>query len=448
MIPPITQKPLKFKLENSSTAPVITSHAGMAWVRQLIESTGLGQELKKIGLKKQGYDDALILQALILLLSSGAQHLSDWELLSQDAGFERIFGKCPSVDTLERYLRKFNLSVPSRESEAGQVGWVQELEGSHCHMIEQAYQAAGCPKKLTFDCDATLIPSDKEEALYCYEKYKAYQPLLVYCPELQLVLAYEFRDGNVSPQEGYQRIIERCCSLFPKDTKITLRSDSAAYINEFMDWMEKRRITYFITADQSESMKEAIGRVSEWVPFTSHGVDWGESHALLDYVPTAKTKAELELRLRRRNYLAVRRPKTGGQPELFDSYQVIVTNADRQTGVWVIKQHRGRCGTVEYCNDQLKNHLGLGVMPSGSFKVNTAWFALGCLVHNLLRFAQHFVLPEQFKKYGIKRLRFWLINQAALVINTGRQLIIRLSRNQLFFNSWNVIQGRLAALSS
>ena len=32
-------------------------------------------------------------------------------------------------------------------------------------------------KKATLDMDATLIETHKKEALYCYKKYQAYQPV-------------------------------------------------------------------------------------------------------------------------------------------------------------------------------------------------------------------------------------------------------------------------------
>ncbi len=49
----------------------------------------------------------------------------------------------------------------------------------------------------TLDLDATLVATNKREALYCYKGPKAYQPLNVYWAEQDLILHSEFRDGNV-----------------------------------------------------------------------------------------------------------------------------------------------------------------------------------------------------------------------------------------------------------
>lgn len=45
--------------------------------------------------------------------------------------------------------------------------------------------------------DATIVESREQEALYNYEGGWGYQPMLVVWAEMDVVLADEFRDGNV-----------------------------------------------------------------------------------------------------------------------------------------------------------------------------------------------------------------------------------------------------------
>jgi hypothetical protein len=52
-------------------------------------------------------------------------------------------------------------------------------------------------RSATLDMDATLIETHKREALYCYKKFKAYQPLNCWWAEQGAMLDSEFRDGNV-----------------------------------------------------------------------------------------------------------------------------------------------------------------------------------------------------------------------------------------------------------
>ncbi len=56
--------------------------------------------------------------------------------------------------------------------------------------------------ELTLDHDATFIETETSGALYNYKGKRSYEALNVYCPEYDLVVATEFRDGNVNPGHG------------------------------------------------------------------------------------------------------------------------------------------------------------------------------------------------------------------------------------------------------
>ena len=47
--------------------------------------------------------------------------------------------------------------------------------------------------------DATLVESQKQEALYSYKKYR--EPLSTYWSEADLIVHSEFRDGNGGPSQ-------------------------------------------------------------------------------------------------------------------------------------------------------------------------------------------------------------------------------------------------------
>jgi hypothetical protein len=69
---------------------------------------------------------------------------------------------------------------------------LQELNGSFAaHVQRRSPQAVA-----TLDMDATLVQSTKQQALYSYKGFKAYQPLQTYWFEQDLVLHSEFRDGK------------------------------------------------------------------------------------------------------------------------------------------------------------------------------------------------------------------------------------------------------------
>ena len=93
-------KSFQGKPEISEGVAAITSFAGLGLVRDSIKKLGLIKIMKDFGLKRDGYADEVVLEALVLLLVSGGRSLSDWEYLRFESGFKRMFGEVPSVDTL------------------------------------------------------------------------------------------------------------------------------------------------------------------------------------------------------------------------------------------------------------------------------------------------------------------------------------------------------------
>jgi hypothetical protein len=419
------QKRPHFKLETSEKIPAITSFAGTALLRQAMDKIGLIKEMKKLMIKKAGYGDDVVLEAIILLLAAGGRSFSDWEYLKGELGFEKMFGSCPAVDCLERYLRKLDITEPEPADCEGKVGYPLVLERLHKRMIVKAYKLAGKPKKLTLDIDSTLIETSKSEAHYSYDNTKAYHPINVYCPELRMVIVQEFRDGNVPAGHGYKGLIKRCKEILP-GAHFTVRSDSAGYQNDQLDWMSRSRIRYYITADQSKSLKASLSAdYNDWKPLIIDGVDTGQEVCELTYHSSAKSVKQQRFRFRTRKYIAIRKAK--GQLDLFEGYkyQAIVTNAVWEDEERIVQNHRARCGTVEYANQQIKSQCGMDNLPSNNFSVNAAWYSLGCLTHNILRFIQEHLLPEKWKRFEIKTLRFILIRLAAVVIQKSRQVILR-----------------------
>ena len=442
------QKSANFKLEKSKQQISITSYGGLPLIRQAMESLGLRDEMKKFMLKRAGYSDELIIEAIILLLSSGGQSLSDWEYLGKESGFEKLFGLCPSVDTLERYLKRLKILMPERKSDRGKVGYTLLLDRLHVQMIKKAYELAGRPAELTIDIDSQLLETNKSDALYCYEKYKAYQPMIAYCPELRIIMAHEFRDGNVSPAEGYFRMVKRCRQIFP-NVKFTVRTDAAGYQNNFIDWMTRNRIIYYITAKQTKGMALRIGYMKEddWKTFVKlDGFVTDQQVSELNHGPSFSAQRQLHIRVRRRKYVITRRRKD--QIDLFEpyTYQVIVTNVLEESFAETIAKHHGRCGSVEYANSQLKGQCGMKIMPSNDFAVNAAWYSLGCLTHNLLRCIQDNILPKSFKKIEIETLRYRLIRCAAWVIEKGRQIIVRLDRYNPLYEIFHKARLKLSMI--
>ena len=71
----------------------------------------------------------------------------------------------------------------------------------------------------TLDMDATLIETHKRDALFCYKKFKAYQPLNCWWAEQGVMLYSEFRDGNVPAGHEQLRVLKESLSHLPDSVK-------------------------------------------------------------------------------------------------------------------------------------------------------------------------------------------------------------------------------------
>jgi hypothetical protein len=88
-------------------------------------------------------------------------------------------------------------------------------------------------KIFTVDQDATIIESRKREALYTYEGSRGYQPMLAVWVEMDVVLAEEFRDGNVPAQMAPLTVAKAAFAAALKTvTNYYYRGDSACHENK------------------------------------------------------------------------------------------------------------------------------------------------------------------------------------------------------------------------
>ena len=74
----------------------------------------------------------------------------------------------------------------------------------------------------TLDMDATLIETHKREALFCYKKFKAYQPLNCWWAEQGAMLYSEFRDGNVPAGHEQVRVLKDSLRSLPDSVRTSL----------------------------------------------------------------------------------------------------------------------------------------------------------------------------------------------------------------------------------
>lgn len=480
---------LPYEFVEDESKSQLTGHAGLLPYLDLSCALGLlrstDEKVQVCG--QQGWMDRHHIISLILLNLAGGECVDDIRMLESDAGLCRVFQDAegyglnraqrkelekrfrkgrtrtfPSPTRLYEYLDEFHNS----SEEAKRLEGKAFIPAKNAHlaglaMVNTALLASvgrhAPQKEATLDIDATLQETTKREALFCYEGYRAYQPLTTYWAETGLAVCSEFRDGNVPAGYEMLRILKESLEGLPCGVeRVRLRMDSAGYQHDVLkfcatgDGGKRDVIEFTVSNDMTAEFRSAATEVpeSEWRPLyhrdrgklTESGQEWAE----VVYVPNpiAFSKDAPVYR-----YLAIREPvRQGVLPGMDDTqaqmglpfatitcegraYRVkgIVTNREG-SGDELIRWHYERCGKSEEAHAVMKTDLAGGCFPSGKFGANAAWWGIMLLAFNLHAAMRLLALPGGLKKKRLKAIRFALIDTPARLVDHSRQLFVRLAR--------------------
>jgi hypothetical protein len=284
----------------------------------------------------------------------------------------------------------------------------------------------------TIDVDATILASQKRSARATYDGRTGYQPVVALWAEQDVILADEFRDGNVPAGTGNRRLVERAVAALPPGVdQVLVRADGAAYEHELPRRLDARGFGHAISADMSRELAAAIRTSPEaaWQIEREDG-DAIRHWAEVSYVPSDGVFAKGRPAPPR--YLVSRITRKRGR--LFADggavkHFAIVTNRpdpDGGSGLDLIRWQRGKAGTVEHAHHVLTNELAAEALPGRKFGADAAWFRLNVLLDNLLAAFKRVALPPALHDARPKRPRFVLLNGIGRVIRHARETMLRL----------------------
>jgi hypothetical protein len=470
---------LSYKYEEERNDRGMTALAGLPVYLDLASVLGLGDHIRThMQVKAQGWTDEQMIVSLILLNLAGGDCVDDLKILQKDEGFCKVLGRVetqglsrrqrrvqerrwrkecrrsvPSPSALFRYLEAFHDPLEEKKREKGRAfipAPNQHLSG--LIKVNRDFVASVQKRhprtEATLDMDATLVETQKEDALFSYKGYKAYQPFNVWWAEQELMLHTEFRDGNVPAGYEQLRVLKEALDLLPEGVEnVYLRSDTAGYQHDLLRYCEKGenkpfgRIEFAIGCDVTQEFKKAVAEVEEWKPVMKEiqgelrktGTEWAE----VCFVPDAICHSKKDPVYR---YVATREPLK--QPELpgmegqlpfptmkmkTQSYKIfgIVTNRDLEGSQLVHWLHK-RCGKSEEAHSLIKEDLAGGKLPSSDFGENAAWWWIMILAFNLHAAMKQLALEASWRTKRLKAVRFSLITLPGRIIDHARGLVIRL----------------------
>lgn len=413
---PIKVTRSKEKLSNRIGVPLIEEIVWKLRLREKIDEL-FGKPGSNRGILASDY-----VMSIVYMFIDGTLHLEDVRHLLSDEAFQELLSemKLPTGDALGDWLRRYG----GKQSE-------QKI----LEVNKQLLMGLSKQGKI-LDIDATIIESDKGDSEKTYKGSYGYQPLLGIIAENGIVVGSDFREGNISPQSGLVEFIINCRRNYPQEIKI-IRSDSAGWQKQLVDYCEVENLNYTITTDQTEGLLESIKSIPEdqWkTAIDKDGIKEGYEIAETEYRFGSK---------KRTVRIAVKRTKLKNQYDLFLNYKywIVATNLSKEQydSQSVIQLHQGR-GGMEKRIGELKNQLNLDRVPCGQFNANCLYFTIGLFAYNLLQMLKLVGLPEEYHTKSVRTLRYQLLKLAGKVVFHSRYMIIQIAaplRNiELFTNAY------------
>jgi hypothetical protein len=445
------QQALGFDYDEGHGEQGLTALAGMPVLLQAFRSLDLPRSVARnvaVKQRQRGLDEASYVESFLILNAAGGECLDDFAHLRQDGVRELIGHDLPSPEAARKFLYQFHderlIAEAQQRLLPGQVSYIPEESGAlqglgqvNTDLVRELARRGELQKMATIDLDSTVIESWKQQAQPTYQGGRGYQPMLALWAEMNVIVADEFRDGNVPALQEPLRVARRAFQSLPETvTEYYFRGDSACYDKPLMNWLrdEQREgfprgpIRFAISARMQASLKEHVLRLpgSAWKPYREDREAVSECADVLNYWPEAEDdKAFGPLR-----FVAIRIRKRQG--ELFADgaeakHFAVVSNVWEWDAQRLLEWHREKAGTIEAIHDVLKNELAAGVLPCSRFGANGAWLRLAVLTHNVITALKRMALPESYLSARPKRLRFLIFNTAGRILHHARRIVCRIA---------------------
>jgi len=276
---------LPYTIEGVDDDATLTAHAGLPWVLETMRALGVSEVLDHtLGIRQRnhGATDAGKAEALVLRMAAGGSCVDDIDVLRADKGLMRLCGPLPSSDVLRTFLHAFHdehlLDEAPRERPVGQVAYIPKESAPLAAMatanvaLLHALAAQTRVTRATLDHDATIQESHKKEALAHDKGGRGYPPSAMHWAELGVVVADEYRDGNVPAAMSNLPRIQRGFATLPATVALRyFRADSACYEDKVLKWLANPRrqdgptgtLGFTISADMTEPLRRVCAAVPE-----------------------------------------------------------------------------------------------------------------------------------------------------------------------------------------
>lgn len=421
------------------TGKNLTRFGGAGLIRRFFQRHHIQEKIEQ-GVPVEGrreckYGVGSMLVSLLYGMFLGYPRPSQMEVLATDKVFQKIAGlvSFPVQSTISRFLDGLKVVVARQ---------IAVLNFDLLLKFREGFRAFF---SITLDLDSHVSPvyGRQQRAGRGYNPKKkgrrSYHPLFCFIGETRDYLAGLLRSGK--HHTSYQAIpfLKGILKKLPAHIqKIRLRADSGFFSVDFLKFLVKRSIEFYVVVPLQPWIQKKIWGIKDW-----KDIGWGVEVSELEYV-LAK---EITLRL----VVIRKRVKRGESPkkqlkllameEVLYDYQVIVTN-----GLLVAEEVWRFYNQRACCENFIKEGIygfGLDKVISHHYAGNYAYFELLMLGYNLMNFFKEGVLHQEKVKRMIQTIRERLFLIPARLIKTAGRWILKQERSWFYRVEYEEALARL-----
>jgi hypothetical protein len=424
------------ELKIEFTDKEITSWAGMALMKNLLDRTKIVDQIQKLNLPQPGsncgYLPEDILKSFWMSVWCGANKFSHTEVTRQDDVLRKIFElkRMPSDTTIKRFFEKFSLQQNNEIFTELYQWFFEQLQFDN----------------YTLDVDSSVLIryGEQEGAETGYNSIKpgrkTNHPLLAFISECRMVCNYWHRSGKAYTSNNFEAFLEDTLNKL-RNKKIGLfRADSGFCGDKIFKCLENeiRRINYIIAARLYVPVKRKLIAQTQWFN-VAKGICVAETmYQAQDWdIPRRMIMVRQEIESR---------PKaTGKQINLFGyedifqgyRYSCYITNMDLPAyQIWNLYKQRG---DAENRIKELKYDFGFDSFNLKDFWATEAALNFVMIAYNLISLFKQVVYQTK-EKPQMKTLRYRCFAVGAYFVKNGSQNILKLSlamkRREWFTGLW------------
>ncbi|WP_102336195.1 IS1380 family transposase [Salimicrobium jeotgali] len=415
----------------SHTGGRLSSDSGLVLVKEVMNTFGffdLAKDLLHITDHRAYFthDNIAILEQFIMQLIAGYSADSSANLLRQDPVFQMLLGKNPlaSQSSLSRFLDHF-----SEEN-------IHQLQSLNQALIDQARLIRN-DTELIIDIDSTHSDTfgHQEQTDYNahYQTY-GYHPLLAFDGSTGDFLKAELRSGNQYTSKGVKGFIDPLLHHYNEalpHTDILVRGDSGFATPEVYESCEANSAHYVIRLKNNQKLSQR----AEQLVLYGDNQKWEERD--VQYF-SVLYQAQSWSKPRR---VCIRSVREGG--ELLIQHSFIVTSLSETISPEAVFSLYGKRGTMENFIKEAKSGFYFDKTDSPRFLENHVRMMISVLAYNLINFLKTIAFEKVNQGMTIHSIRLRLLKVAGKLVQTGRQVYLKLSSFHVYQAEFYKIFERL-----